>query len=106
MSVTALFGEVLEEISSVAFFLNEGGSLLDSFLSSHSIYIVLAAELVFNLSFACELTDGDSDRNSDEVCVVELNTRTLVSVVYHYLYAHILEFLLDIVRQIQLSLIA
>ena len=67
--------------------------------------LTLAAELVLYFALSGKLADCDSDRDSDEVCVIELDSRSLITVVYHYFNAHRLEFLLDVVSYLQLCLV-
>ena len=88
VSVQSLFRKVLEEISSVAFEIDETLCLCDGILGSQDLVLILAAELVLYLALCSELSDGDPDRDTDEVCVIELDSRSLVTVVHHYLYAH------------------
>ena len=105
MSVQSLLRKPGEEVSSVAFEVDESLCLGDSLISSHDFMITLTAEFVLDFTFACELSDGDPDRDTDQVSIIELDARSLIAVVYHDFNAHTLEFLLDIISESKLCLI-
>ena len=51
------------------------------------------------------LADCDPDRNSDQVCIVELDARSLVTVIYHNFNAHGFELLLDVISHVKLNFV-
>ena len=94
-----------EEAASVAFFLYKFNCTRDRFTRSDFINILFSAQLIFDDIFAGALTDGDSDRIADQIRILELDARTLITIVQYNFHARSLKFIVDLFGQRSLRFI-